>query len=65
MGKPLMYCVPLSPLTQSYWELVGRYTNRSKKSRTASLPAKEKKGPKKILSWLLGDDDWLTAQNMK
>ena len=65
MGKPLMYCVPLSPLNQSYWELVGRYTNRSKKSRTASLSANEKKGPKKLLSWLLGDDDWLTAQNMK
>lgn len=65
MGKPLMYCVPLSPLTQSYWELVGRYTNRSKKSRTVSLPENEKKGPKKLLSWLFGEDDWQTAQNMK
>ncbi len=65
MGKPLMYCVPLSPLTQSFWELVGRYTNRTKKSRIASQPAQEKKGKKKLLSWLFGDDDWLTAQNMK
>lgn len=65
MGKPLMYCVPLSPLTQSYWELVGRYTNRTRKSRTAPLPVAEKKGAKKLLSWLFGDDDWLTAQNMK
>jgi pilus assembly protein CpaE len=65
MGKPLMYCVPLSPLTQSYWELVGRYTNRTKKSRIASQPKQELKGKKKILSWLFGEDDWQTAQNMK
>jgi pilus assembly protein CpaE len=55
----------LSPLTQSYWELVGRYTNRTKKSRIASQPKQELKGKKKILSWLFGEDDWLTAQNMK
>lgn len=30
MGRPLMYSVPLSPLTQSYWQLVGRFTNRSR-----------------------------------
>jgi pilus assembly protein CpaE len=65
MGKPLMYCVPLSPLTQSYWQLVGRYTNRTKKSRITPMPVEEKKGAKKIFSWLFGDDEWLTAQNMK
>jgi len=65
MGKPLMYCVPLSPLTQSYWQLVSRYTNRTKKSRFAAQQENVKKGPKKILSWLLGEDDWLTADNTK
>ncbi|BAL81731.1 hypothetical protein SELR_00230 [Selenomonas ruminantium subsp. lactilytica TAM6421] len=28
MGRPLLYSVPLSPLTQSYWRLVDRFTNR-------------------------------------
>jgi pilus assembly protein CpaE len=65
MGKPLMYCMPLSPLTQSYWQLVGRYTNRSKQSRAALQYEEQKTGRKKILSWLFGDDDWHTANNTK
>ena len=65
MGKPLMYCVPLSPLTQSYWQLVGRYTNRTKKPRNVSHQAEKKTGSKKIFSWLFGDDDWQTADNTK
>jgi len=65
MGKPLMYCVPLSPLTQSYWQLVGRYTNRTKKTRIVPQHEEQPQGPKKIISWLFGDDDWLTAHNTK
>jgi len=55
----------LSPLTQSYWQLVGRYTNRSKQSRAALQYEEQKTGRKKILSWLFGDDDWHTANNTK
>ena len=49
MGRPLMYSVPLSPLTQSYWQLVGRFTNRQK-----SVPQQEKQeqGKKTLFSWL-------------
>jgi pilus assembly protein CpaE len=56
MGKPLMYCVPLSPLTQSYWQLVGRYTNRddSAQAQSKNQPASAQEGKKsRGLSWLL------------
>ncbi|SHK39298.1 pilus assembly protein CpaE [Selenomonas ruminantium] len=51
MGRPLMYSVPLSPLTQSYWHLVGKFTNRQ---RSASQQLEQQKTEKKRwLSWLL------------
>jgi len=53
MGRPLMFSAPLSPLTQSYWQLVGRYTNRSiapKQVQEQEAPAKEEK--RGAFSWL-------------
>ena len=46
MGRPLMFSAPLSPLTQSYWQLVGRYTNRSiapRQVQEQEVPAEEEK----------------------
>jgi pilus assembly protein CpaE len=56
MGRPLMFSAPLSPLTQSYWQLVGRYTNRN--ATTAQLqemgvePAPKKESH--FFSWFRG-----------
>lgn len=56
MGRPLMFSEPLSPLTQSYWQLVGRYTNRN--ATTAQLqemgvePAPKKESH--FFSWFRG-----------
>lgn len=58
MGRPLMFSAPLSPLTQSYWQLVGRYTNRN--ATTAQLqemgvePAPKKESH--FFSWFRGRD---------
>lgn len=58
MGRPLMFSAPLSPLTQSYWHLVGRYTNRDAQSQNNGQGhAKEEKHHG--LSWLLGMGDYL------
>lgn len=65
MGRPLLYSVPLSPLTQSYWKLVGRYTNRSKTPRGSQKHEEQKQEKKNILSWLLGNAGWKTAQHTK
>ncbi|SFT72944.1 pilus assembly protein CpaE [Selenomonas sp. GACV-9] len=65
MGRPLMYSVPLSPLTQSYWQLVGRYTNRSKPHQGARQREQGKKEKSRLLSWLMGRTGWKTAQNTK
>lgn len=65
MGRPLLYSVPLSPLTQSYWQLVGRYTNRSKTPRGVQQREQEQKEKKNLLSWLMGRDFWHTAQKTK
>ena len=53
-GQPLMFAAPLSPLTQSYWQLVGRYTNR-RTPTTRSI--QEEKSPG-AFSWLLGAGGW-------
>ncbi|SEH32418.1 AAA family ATPase [Selenomonas sp. KH1T6] len=56
MGRPLMFAAPLSPLTQSYWQLVGRYTNRddSAQAQSKNHPASAQEGKKsRGLSWLL------------
>ena len=50
MGRPLMFSSPLSPLTQSYWQLVGRYTNRDVQESSDS--AKENK-VQRTFSWLM------------
>ena len=56
LGRPLMFSAPLSPLTQSYWQLVGRYTNRN--ATTAQLqemgvePAPKKESH--FFSWFRG-----------
>lgn len=65
MGRPLLYSVPLSPLTQSYWQLVGRYTNRSKTPRGVQQREQEQKEKRNLLSWLMGRDFWHTAQKTK
>lgn len=52
MGRPLMYSVPLSPLTQSYWQLVGKFTNRRKSS--ASQEENQPQEKKRWFSWLMG-----------
>jgi pilus assembly protein CpaE len=59
MGRPLMFSAPLSPLTQSYWQLVGRYTNRN--TTTAQLqetgvePAPKKESH--FFSWFRGRNE--------
>ena len=59
MGRPLMFSAPLSPLTQSYWQLVGRYTNRN--ATTAQLqemgvePAPKKESH--FFSWFRGRNE--------
>lgn len=64
MGRPLMFADPLSPLTQSYWQLVGRYTNRSSVTRTDSQePRQEEKNSP--LSWFKGMGKWHTAGDAK
>ena len=56
MGRPLMFSAPLSPLTQSYWQLVGRYSNRDVNaehlSRHDDESAQEENKP--FFSWLRG-----------
>ena len=49
-GQPLMLAAPLSPLTQSYWQLVGRYTNRHMSPKN---PMQGKTLSSTALSWLL------------
>lgn len=49
MGRPLMYSVPLSPLTQSYWKLVGRFTNRQKSTAQQNESSNQEK--KNWFSW--------------
>ncbi|MBR2216256.1 MAG: AAA family ATPase [Selenomonadaceae bacterium] len=60
LGQPLMFSSPLSPLTQSYWQLVGRYTNRyipPKQPKAEKEPA-----PQLPFSWLMGiGSDWQLA----
>jgi pilus assembly protein CpaE len=59
MGRPLMFSAPLSPLTQSYWQLVGCYTNRN--ATTAQLqemgvePAPKKESH--FFSWFRGRNE--------
>ncbi len=62
MGRPLIYSVPLSPLTQSYGQLVDRYTNKNRVTFSSKHEKQDKKG---VLSWLLNGRGWKAAQNMK
>jgi len=52
MGRPLLMSAPLSPLTQSYWHLVGRYTGHGKSQEKAG---QEKASHRRLAaSWLAG-----------
>jgi pilus assembly protein CpaE len=62
MGRPLIYSVPLSPLTQSYGQLVDRYTNKNRVTFSSKHEKQDKKG---VLSWLLNGRGWKAAQNVK
>ena len=64
MGRPLLYSVPLSPLTQSYERLVDRYTNKNRGNQPFSDET-ENRNKKTVLSWFLHGRGRKTAQNIK
>lgn len=52
MGRPLLLASPLSSLTQSYWQLVGRYTDRGTPAR--KVLGQPFGGGNRLVSWLFG-----------
>lgn len=64
-GKPLMFADPLSALSQSYWNLVGRYTNRNTLHGPFQQGEDEQEEKKHAFSWLMRMGKWRTANGAK